>query len=196
MLADTQRRAGVYIDESWFVLWPQQASRWARRKRPLRIPKNKSWDRKHRPPSCALYARMDAVEREVVGEWHPTWNQHETWQHLQGVIKDYQRRGMRYLVVFWDHGPWHRAFGLRQRVVEHNRQAKAGEGVRLLLFYLPKKSPWLMPLEPVFGQTKRAVGSKQRRDMADLQSAVERRLERRNARIHKYNHHSNARKLN
>ena len=109
MLADTKRRAGVFIDESWFVLWPHKAEAWARRRRPLRIPKNKSWGRKDRPPSSALYAGMDVVRREVSGEWHPTWNQEETWAHLQGVIEGYGAAGIRYLVVFWDHGPWHTA---------------------------------------------------------------------------------------
>lgn len=143
--------------------------------------KAKSWDRKDRPPSRALYAGMDVSDREVTGEWHATWNQDETWRYLQGVLADYRRRGTRYLIVFWDHGPWHVAASVRQHVAEHNRQVKQEGGVHVLLFYLPKKSPWLMPLEPVFGQTKRAIGMRERRDMTELQAAVERRLQRRNA---------------
>ena len=193
MLADTARRAGVFIDESWFVLWPHKTESWAERRRPLRIPKNKSWRRKDRPPSCALYAGMDAASREVTGQWHPTWNQDETWRYLQGVIKEYGEAGIRYLVVFWDHGPWHTAASVERRLAEHNRKVKQEGGVRVLLFYLPVKAPWLMPLEPVFGQTKRAVGSKQRKDMAELQSAVERRLQRRNVRVHTL--HPTARQL-
>lgn len=195
MLKDLSSRAGVFIDESWFVLWPQKAESWAQRRLPQRIAKNKSWSRKQRPPSCALYARMDAVWRDVVGEWHPTWNQDETWAHLQGVIEDYRQRGIRYLVVFWDHGPWHTAAGLRQRVVEHNRKVKLEGGVRVLLRYLPVRAPWLMPLESVFGQTKRAVGSKRRSDLAELQSAVERRLQRRNVRVSKHIQHPMASQL-
>jgi hypothetical protein len=187
VLKDIQHRAGVFIDESWFVLWPRQAESWARRRRPQRIPKNKSWDRKHRPPSCALYATMDVEGRQVEGEWHETWNQEETWEHLKGVIKRYQERGIRYLVVFWDHAPWHIAQSVKQKVAEHNREARQKGGIRVLLFYLPIRSPWLMPLEPVFGQTKRAVGARKRERMADLQAAVENRLLRRNARVRKHN---------
>jgi hypothetical protein len=152
----------------------------------VRIAKNKSWSRKERPPSCALFAAMDVAKREVEGEWHETWNQEETWAHLQAVIKDYQDRGFRYLVVFWDHAPWHIAYSVRRRVGEHNRQARQEGGLRVLLFYLPVKAPWLMPLEAVFGQTKRAVGTRRREKMADLQAAVERRLLRRNGRVRRH----------
>ena len=189
VLTDVERRAGVFIDESWFVLWPYPAEGWAERRRPVRVPKAKSWKPKDRPPSCALYASMDVAGRQVIGEWHKTWNQAETWAHLEGVLKTQQQRGTRYLVVFWDQGPWHTAASVQERVVEHNRQAKGSGGVHVLLYYLPVKSPWLMPLEPVFGQTKRAVGVRRRRDMAELQAAVERRLQRRNTRAPKQSQH-------
>ncbi len=158
----------------------------------MRIPKNKNWARKDRPPSSALYASMDLASREVVGEWHETWNQEETWSHLAGLIKSYQERGSDYLVVFWDHAPWHVAQSVKRRVAEHNQQVRQKGGVRVLLFYLPIKAPWLMPLEAVFGQTKRAVGSRRREKMADLQAAVQKRLLRRNARLAKHNQHPTA----
>ena len=178
--AAPDRRAGIFVDESWFVLWPYPAEQWAQRGRPARVAKAKDWKKGERPPSCALYAGMDAIEREVSGEWHDTWNQVETWNYLQGVLEVYRRRGVRYLVIFWDNGPWHIAASVRAHIAEHNRQVKREGGIHVLLFYLPIKSPWLMPLEPVFGQTKRAIGPEQRREMSELKSAVERRIDRRN----------------
>lgn len=175
-----ERRAGVHVDESWWVLWPRPAEAWARQRRPPRVPKAKSWRRGERPPSCCLYAEMDAVDRQARGEWHPTWNQEETWAFLAGLIGRYAARGLRYLVIFWDNAPWHVAARLRERLAAYNRQAKQEGGLRVLLFCLPKQAPWLMPLEPVFGQTKRAVGARQRETLAELQAAVERRLGRRN----------------
>ncbi|MCL5958442.1 MAG: transposase [Chloroflexi bacterium] len=154
--------------------------------------KAKSWKKKERPPSCALYASMDAVEREVSGAWHETWNQQETWGHLQGVLADYQRRGIRYRVVFWDNGPWHVAASVQERIAQHNRQARREGRVHVLLHYLPIKSPWLMPLEPVFGQTKRAVGSQRRSDMSELKLAVERRISYRNSLVLQQAKHSTA----
>jgi DDE superfamily endonuclease len=161
VLRNVAVRAGVFIDESWFVLWPHQAETWAEIGCPLRIPKDKSWGRNDRPASCALYAGMDVLSREVEGEWHETWNQEETWKHLQGVIKEYEQRGARYLIVFWDHGPWHVRRSVRRRVRAHNLEVKRqwregrGGGVRVLLFHLPIRSPWLMPLERVWKRAKK-----------------------------------------
>lgn len=180
MKAKPTQRAAVFIDESWFVLWPRPAEAWARRGRPLRVAKAKSWAQGEAPPSCALYAGMDALTREVSAQWHPTWNRRETLVHLQGVLEAYERRGVRFLIVFWDHGPWHTAKDVRRWVGEHNGRVRQEGGVRVLLFYQPIKAPWLMPLEAVFGQTKRAVGAKKRANLAELQAAVERRLLRRN----------------
>lgn len=171
----------MLIDQSWFVLWPHPAPGWARRGRPPRVPQAKGWPKKHRPPSCCLYARMDALDRAVAGEWHPTWNKAETWAHLAATRAAYAARGVRYLVVFWDNAPWHHADLVRERVAAHNREAKRTGGLRVLLFFLPSKAPWLMPLEPVFGQTKRAVGPRERASLGDLQAAVDARLVRRNA---------------
>jgi hypothetical protein len=123
--ADPARRAGVFIDESWWVLWPRSAPAWARRRRPVRVPKAKSWRKGQRPPSTCLYAALDVTDRSVVGEWHPTWNQQETWTFLHALATPYAARGTRVLVVLWDHAPWHVAAALRARVARYNRVANA-----------------------------------------------------------------------
>jgi hypothetical protein len=177
---DEEGWAAAFTDESWFVLWPRGAETWAEQQRPQRIPKAKSWKNGQRPPSACLYADLDASSREVVAEWHESWNQQETWRHLTGMIRRYAAQGVRFLVVFWDHAPWHVAHWLQRRVARYNRWAKRHGRLRLWLFLLPKKAPWLMPLEAVFGQTKRAVGPIERESMEALQTAVNGRLERRN----------------
>ena len=172
--------AAAFSDESWFVLWPRQSSTWAQRKRPQRIRKAKSWKKGQAPPSTCWYADLDATTRAVTGEWHDTWNQHETWEHLKGTIRRYAAQGVRFLVLFWDNAPWHLAQRLRAMLARYNRHAKRHGRLRVLLVALPIKAPWLMPLEAVFGQTKRAVGPVERESIPALQNAVERRLERRN----------------
>ena len=171
------------MDESWWVLWPRPAAGWAQRRRPQRVAKAKSWQRQDRPPSRCLYAQMDVNDRTVKGAWHPTWNQDETWAFLQEVIQEYATPGRRSLVIFWDNAPWHVAAALRQRVAAYNAQAKPEGKLRVALYFLPIKSPWLMPLEPVFGQTKRAVGMRKRATFEELEEAVDRRLKARNARV-------------
>ena len=172
--------AAAFTDESWFVLWPRQASTWAHHKRPERIRKAKSWKKGEAPPSTCLYADLDAATRQVTGEWHETWNQRETWQHLKETIRRYAAQSYRFLVIFWDNAPWHLAQQLHRRLARYNRYAKRHGRLRVLLCALPIKAPWLMPLEAVFGQTKRAVGPLERESLSTLQGAVEQRLLRRN----------------
>jgi DDE superfamily endonuclease len=179
--ATPERRAAVYVDQSWFVLWPRQAATWARRRRPPRVPQAKSWRRAERPPRSCLYATYDTATGQVEGEWHPTWNQQETWRHLKGMLRRSAARGTRFLVLLWDNAPWHVAQHLRRRVARYNRWAKRHGRLRVLLFFLPVRAPWLMPLEAIFGQTKRAVGPLPRETLAALQEAVEQRLARRHA---------------
>lgn len=184
MLRWVERHEGwgaAYTDESWFVLWPRQSNTWTRRKHPQRIRKAKSWKKGQAPPSTCLYADLDATSRQVRAEWHDTWNQQETWQHLKRTIRRYAAQGVRFLVIFWDTAPWHLAQRLHQLLARCNRHAKRYGRLRVLLFALPIKAPWLMPLEAVFGQTKRAIGPMERESMPALQDAVERRLDRRNA---------------
>jgi len=47
---------------------------------------------------------------------------------------------------------------VRSWVRQHNRRVKqSGHGVRLLVCYLPIKSPWLNPIEPKWSHGKRRV---------------------------------------
>ena len=58
----------------------------------------------------------------------------------------------------WDNAPWHVSQMVRDWIRQHNRQVKrTGRGVRLLVCYLPSKSPWLNPIEPKWLHGKRAI---------------------------------------
>lgn len=62
-------------------------------------------------------------------------------------------------LLVWDNAPWHGSKEVRQWVCQHNRQVKAGHvrGVRILLCFLPSRSPWLNPIEPKWMHGKRRV---------------------------------------
>ena len=76
-------------------------------------------------------------------------------QRLRHIAHD---RGKRVLVVIWDRASWHISKRVGQWVHQSNQAVKAaGEGVRLLTFILPTKSPWLNPMEPVWRHAKRQV---------------------------------------
>ncbi len=66
--------------------------------------------------------------------------------------------GKRALLLVWDHASWHKSKAVRQWIRNHNRQAKQeGSGVRILPCLLPKKAPWLNPIEPKWVHGKRKV---------------------------------------
>jgi len=71
--------------------------------------------------------------------------------------------GKRALLLIWDNAPWHISQEVRRFIRAHNRQVKqSGKGVRLVVCYLPIKSPWLNPIEPKWVHGKRRVGEPER----------------------------------
>jgi transposase len=69
-----------------------------------------------------------------------------------------QAVGKSVLVLIWDHASWHISQAMRYWIRDHNRQVKrSGQGVRILSCMLPKKSPWLNPIEPMWIHGKRRV---------------------------------------
>jgi DDE superfamily endonuclease len=62
------------------------------------------------------------------------------------------------LLWVWDTASWHRSHAVRQWLREHNRHVKReGHGIRIVRCPLPRKSPWLNPLEAHWVHGKRAV---------------------------------------
>jgi len=71
-------------------------------------------------------------------------------------------------LLSWDHASWHRRHAVRHWLRPHNRQGKQGAvGVRVVGCPLPRKSPWLTPIEPTWVQGKRAVSAADRLLSAD-----------------------------
>jgi transposase len=69
-----------------------------------------------------------------------------------------QEYGKRAVLVIWDNASWHDSQIVRTWVRQHNWQVKqSGHGVRLVVCYLPTKSPWLNPIEPKWLHGKKRV---------------------------------------
>jgi transposase len=61
-------------------------------------------------------------------------------------------------ILIWDNASWHVSKAVRAWIRAHNRTVKQqGQGVRILVCYLPVKSPWLNPIEPKWVHSKRAI---------------------------------------
>ena len=83
---------------------------------------------------------------------------------LEWVSEELYAAGKRALLMVWDNASWHGSAQIRAWLREHNRQVKRGEkeGVRLIVCFLPTKSPWLNPIEPKWLHGKRAVAEPSR----------------------------------
>jgi hypothetical protein len=65
--------------------------------------------------------------------------------------------GHRVLALVWDNASWQKSQQVRRWIMAHNCEVKRAGGVRLLVWRLPSKSPWLHPIAPHWVHAKRAV---------------------------------------
>ncbi len=82
-----------------------------------------------------------------------------TTQFLAWSSAKLAAEGKRVWVLVWDNAPWHISKRVRQWVRDHNQQVKTGQrqGVRIVVCFLPSRSPWLNPIEPKWMHGKRRV---------------------------------------
>jgi hypothetical protein len=71
--------------------------------------------------------------------------------------------GKRAVLLVWDNASWHLSQQVRAWLRAHNQSVKqTGQGVRLVVCFLPVKSPWLNPIEPKWLHAKQRVTEPQR----------------------------------
>ena len=66
-------------------------------------------------------------------------------------------QGTRALGLMWDNASWHVSHAVQEWIKAHNRKAKHEGGCRFMVCRLPRKSPWLNPIEPTWVHGKRAI---------------------------------------
>ncbi|MGH2457147.1 MAG: transposase [Candidatus Limnocylindria bacterium] len=66
-------------------------------------------------------------------------------------------RGKTTLVLVWDNASWHVSGAVRTWLRAHNQRVQREGGVRIVPCCLPKKSPWLNPIEPKWVHGKRRI---------------------------------------
>ncbi len=145
----------VFQDESWFSGTPKAVGQYGQRGQPrtAAVPKPA-----HKCKGAwVLYAALEVLTGRVQRFYAPRCNQTFVRQQLETLLAQAQAAGKRVLVVIWDNASWHTAQALRRWYYRYNQSAKRTGQVRLLLVALPSRSPWLNPLEPVFGQAKRHI---------------------------------------
>lgn len=76
---------------------------------------------------------------------------------LLALLDIARREAKRVVVLIWDNASWHKSKSVRQWIRAYNQRAKRAGDVRLLVFRLPTKSPWLNLMEPRWVHAKRQV---------------------------------------
>jgi transposase len=163
--------AAVWLDQSWFVRWPYRFRTWAPKDEPLRVAKR--WNEE--VDTTALYATLDDETQEAFLQWAEGQpNSEVTVQFLEALMDYWTEKGKRFIVLFWDKASWHTSKRTRNWIRAYNRRAKRKGLTRLIVCQLPTRSPWLMPLEPIFGWIKHQIlGNRLFETVAKLQAAVE-----------------------
>jgi transposase len=162
--------AAVWLDQSWFVRWPYQFWAWTPEDVRLRVAQR--WSEK--VDTVALFAALDDASQETFLRWAESQpNSEETTGFLEALMAHHTAQDKRFVVLFWDRAPWHRSKHTRAWIKAYNRRAKREGLARLIVCQLPTRSPWLMPLESIFGWIKHQVlGGRPFETVAELQAAV------------------------
>lgn len=161
-----------WLDQSWFSRWPYRFRAWAAKDTPLRVAQR--WSEK--VDTTALYAALDDESQEAFLRWATGQpDSEETVKFLEALMAHCTQAGLRFIVLIWDKASWHTSRRTQGWIRAYNRRAKEEDLTRLIVCQLPTRSPWLMPLEPIFGWTKHQVlGGRLFQTVAQLQVAVER----------------------
>lgn len=100
-----------------------------------------------------------------------------TIDFMKWVLQKTAQKNIQVLLMLWDHASWHKSKKVRSWIHQHNQEVKrTGKGTRLLAVLLPKKSPWLNPIEPRWIHAKRKVLAPERKlfakELSERVSAV------------------------
>lgn len=148
-----------YQDETWWSRLALPAMRvWTADAHPLRlveqaVPKT---DTDPKALSCYGLLRADTgrmMVRFVTGR--PI--SQVTEDYLSWVCERLEAEGKKALLLVWDNAAWHVSRRVRDWIKAHNREAKRKGGVRIVVCFLPTKSPWLNPIEPKWAHGKKAI---------------------------------------
>jgi transposase len=80
-----------------------------------------------------------------------------TEDYLSWVCGQLRAEGKKALLLVWDNAAWHVSKRVRGWIKTHNKQTRAGGGVRVVACFLPVKSPWLNAIEPKWAHGKKAI---------------------------------------
>jgi len=135
----------MWQDECWFSRFAQpNAHAWGALHLVEREPGHKELNK-----ALACYgAVLDDTQRMHLAFCPGQPNSAFTLLFLPQLLDIARMEGKRLVIMIWDHASWHKNKTVRHWIRDYNQQAKRTDDVRLLAWLLPRKSPWLNPIEP------------------------------------------------
>jgi hypothetical protein len=153
-----------FEDEVWWSRVSQpHVSAWTAAGQPLRLVEQSVANDDPDPKALACYGLL-LRQAEIVPD--QMWLRFVagrpvsaiTTQFLDWCCARLATMGKTALLLVWDNASWHNSKEARTWIQQHNRRVKeARRGVRILVCFLPSKSPWLNPIEPKWTHGKRKV---------------------------------------
>jgi transposase len=143
-------------DECWFSRFAQpNLHAWSVKSDPLRlVERTPNYKETKKALACFGAVRQDTQHTYLYFcDGQP--NSEHMWLFIIGLLALARQEKIRVVVMIWDRATWHQSKRLRKWLRSYNRAAKETGQPRLLTFLLPKKSPWLNPIEPRWMHAKR-----------------------------------------
>jgi transposase len=148
-----------YQDETWWSRLALPAMHaWTAEGHPLRLVEQSVPKADTDPKALSCYGLLRAdtgrmMLRFVTGR--PV--SQVTEDYLAWVCGRLAAEGKAALLLVWDNAAWHVSNRVRAWIKAHNRKARREGGVRIVVCFLPVKSPWLNPIEPKWAHGKKAI---------------------------------------
>lgn len=154
-----------FEDETWWSRFEQpQMHAWGDAS--LRLVEQSVAKEDKDPKALACYGLLLKLRADDGTSTEQTWLRFVDGRPVSGITTQFlawccQRLGglgKRGLLLVWDNASWHVSTRVREWISGQNRQVQAsGQGVRIVPCLLPKKAPWLNPIEPKWVHGKRKV---------------------------------------
>jgi transposase len=161
-----------FLDEVWWSRLARPALfTWQDPARPLRLVEQAVAADDPDPKALACYGLLARAWHQDGARTEAMWLRFVDGRPVSAVTIDFLRwcaeqaaaLGKRAILLVWDNASWHESQIVRRWLRGHNRQVKrTGRGVRLVVCFLPVKSPWLNPIEPKWLHGKRRVAEPDR----------------------------------
>jgi len=151
-----------FEDETWWSRFERPSLRsWREAGRPVRLVEKEASKDDPDPKALSCYGLF-------LPEVGQTWLRFAdgrpvsaiTTQFLSWSCQRLEAMGKKALLLIWDNASWHKSKFVCRWIAAHNREVKnsgSEAGVRIVPCLLPKKSPWLNPIEPKWMHGKRKV---------------------------------------